>query len=259
MINRDIIRNQFDNYVKDYDADNIKISLKIIHTYRVAELCEKIANSLGMYGEEADLAWTVGMLHDIGRFEQVKRYNTFRDKDSVDHAKFGVKLLFEEDLIKKFQLDEKYYSIVRISICNHNLFRIESGLSDEELTYCKIIRDADKIDILRVNSEVAMEDLYNTTREILENDCVSDEVYDAFFKGIAIQHNLKRTTIDHLVGHLSLSSELEYPMSIQILKESGYLDKMLEFRSNVSDTNDKLKKIAMDMSRRGLLKEDIAE
>ena len=42
------------------------------------------------------------MLHDIARFEQVKRYHTFVDRNSVNHGELGVKILFEEGLIRNF-------------------------------------------------------------------------------------------------------------------------------------------------------------
>ena len=54
------------------------IILKKEHTYRVANLSEKIARSISdiydLSEGDVDLAWIIGMFHDIGRFEQVKRY-----------------------------------------------------------------------------------------------------------------------------------------------------------------------------------------
>ena len=80
----------FNDYVEKYDTSNEKIKLKIDHTYRVSELCEKIASSLEMTNEEIDIAWLTGLIHDIGRFEQVRRYGTFNDSKSIDHARLGV-------------------------------------------------------------------------------------------------------------------------------------------------------------------------
>ena len=101
-MNRKHITDTFAAYTKKYDATDGKIKLKIDHTYRVAEFCEQIAKSIGLCEADVDLAWTIGMLHDIGRFEQVKRYNTFIDSESVDHAQFGADLLFKEGLLAAF-------------------------------------------------------------------------------------------------------------------------------------------------------------
>ena len=75
---------------------------KAFAEYRVAALCERIAKAAGMCAYDVELAWLSGMLHDVGRFEQIKRYNTFSDADSVDHAKFGADLLFKDGLISTF-------------------------------------------------------------------------------------------------------------------------------------------------------------
>ena len=86
QIDRRKVREQFASYTRNYDPEDPKIALKIAHTYRVADICEEIAKSIGLSDEDIELAWLSGMLHDIGRFEQVKRYNTFIDSESVDHA-----------------------------------------------------------------------------------------------------------------------------------------------------------------------------
>ena len=69
-IERERVRETFREYTDAYDATDEKIKLKIDHTYRVAELCERIAKAEQMEKTEVDLAWLLGMLHDVGRFEQ---------------------------------------------------------------------------------------------------------------------------------------------------------------------------------------------
>ena len=90
-MNKAAVEKAFASYTQNYDPDDPKIKLKINHTYRVADLCERIARTVP--GADTDLAWLMGMLHDIGRFEQVRRYGTFMDAKSVDHAAFGADLL----------------------------------------------------------------------------------------------------------------------------------------------------------------------
>ena len=255
MINRELVVEQFNKYVKDYDAENSKIALKIAHTYRVADISERIIKRLIeeqnrdcnsdelLSDEDIDTAWVIGMLHDIARFEQVKRYNTFEDAKSVNHAEFGVKLLFEDNLIDRFDIDKSLYNVIDVAIRNHNKYRIEDGISEKDKIFCKIIRDADKIDIIRVNYETPMAEIYNTSEEALINDAISDDVYNAFFEKKAISHSLKRTCIDRLIGHISLAYELEFPVSYEILKEAGYLYKLMAFESNNAETRERLKSI----------------
>lgn len=45
--------------------------------------------SIDLDGGDQNFSWFLGLLHDIGRFEQVKRFGTFSDIQSVDHAGRG--------------------------------------------------------------------------------------------------------------------------------------------------------------------------
>ena len=65
----------FLDYASHYDLDDPKIRLKVEHTLSVCDLCVRIADSLSSTPEDTDLAWMMGLLHDIGRFEQVRRYS----------------------------------------------------------------------------------------------------------------------------------------------------------------------------------------
>ena len=235
MIKRDRVLSVFSDYVSDYDASDPKIRLKIDHTYRVAGLCETIAGTVGAH---KDIAWLCGILHDIGRFEQVRRYNTFSDAKSVDHAGLSLEILFGEGLLDRFEvdLDNAQKRILEKAIGNHSLYRLEPGLNETETTYCNILRDADKIDIFRVNCDTPMEEIYNVTTQELKSSPVSPEVKDCFSKQTAVLRSLKKYPADHIVGHICLVFELVYPVSREIAKEQGYIGKMMDFKSDNSET-----------------------
>ncbi len=234
-LNKEAVKKAFAAYTEKYNADDPKIRLKIDHTYRVAALCERIAKTVP--GADWDLSWLAGMLHDVGRFEQVKRYGTFSDAQSVDHAALGADLLFIDNLIDSFgTYDDHTKHLLEISIRNHNRFRIEEGLSDEEMTLCQILRDADKIDIFRVNTETPLEEIYNVTTEELKSAPVSETIKQGYLQRRAIERSERKTSADILVGHICLFYELVYPISEQIAREQGYIQKLLAFESDHPDT-----------------------
>lgn len=236
VLDREKVTRAFDQYVSDYNADDPKIRLKIDHTYRVAALCERIGQSVPV--GDTDLIWLSGMLHDIGRFEQVRRYNTFVDAVSVEHAAFGADLLFREGLLDRFcsGLSETELKILECSIRNHSAYRLSPGLTETEIEYCNVLRDADKIDIFRVNCDTPLEKIYNVTTEELKNSPVSEEVKNCFLNRTAVLRKLKKTPIDYVVAHLCLVFELVYPISREIAREQGYVDRMLAFKSDNPDT-----------------------
>ncbi|NCB92946.1 MAG: HD domain-containing protein [Clostridia bacterium] len=246
-MNREDFIKTFDDYVSDYDLSDAKIKLKYIHTGEVAKNAERIAESLALSKEDQELCWEIGMLHDIGRFEQLRRYDTFMDADSIDHAEFGADLLFKEGLIERFDLDTSQYDELEQAVRYHSRYRLPEGLSDRQVTLCQIIRDADKVDILRANYVTGMEDVYNVTTEELKNSLITPEVYDAFCEGHAVLRSLKRTPIDHLIGHLSLTFEIVYPESKKIAVEQGYVWKLACYQSDNPKTREVLDKVKEKM------------
>ena len=280
VINRKNVINAFAEYVRNYDPSDEKIKLKIDHTYRVAGLCQSIAKSLNLSEADVDIAWLLGMLHDIGRFEQIRRFGTFSDADSVDHAEFGADLLFKEGLIRKFA--EGYYEkcelvgagneeigqaysrqkdcqkdcdegklnseqvkcnegklagLLELAIRQHNKYRVKEGLTERQLMFCNILRDADKVDIFKVNAEVPMEIIYDVTTEELKNGIITKEVLESFYRKETVLKSLRKSAVDHIVGHISLLFELVYPESYRQAKEQGYVYKLLDFKSDVPEVD----------------------
>ncbi len=236
-VNREKVKQVFASYTDNYNINDPKIHLKIDHTYRVADLCDEIAKTVP--GVNPDLAWLSGMLHDIGRFEQIKRYNTFSDAKSVDHAQFGADLLFKDNLKESFgNYDRECNDILETAIRNHNKLVIDEDVPDSYRPYCNILRDADKIDILRVNIDTPPEDIYNVSSEELRNAGVSETVKQVFKEGRAIPRSIRMTSADVMVSHICLVHELVYPISKQIVRDQGYLNRMLDFPSDNEDTRE---------------------
>ena len=239
-INRQNALRIFKQYISHYDIEKHMIRLKVEHTYRVAELCEQIARSLALPEEEVDLAWLIGLLHDIGRFEQQKNYGTFNDAISIDHARYGAEILFaggceatdSPDIsIRDFVEDSVEDETVRTAIYYHSAYRVPEELDERTMMFCHIIRDADKIDILKVNVEFPLEEIYNVSTEELCNCTVTPEVMASFDEEHAVLRSLKKAPVDNVVGHISLVYELVYPISLKIMVEQGYLDKLMDFKS----------------------------
>lgn len=262
VINRKNVINAFAEYVRNYDPSDEKIKLKIDHTYRVAGLCQRIAESLGLSEPDVDIAWLLGMLHDIGRFEQIRRFGTFNDVQSVDHAEFGADLLFKEGLIRKFA--EGYYEecelarsgneeaeqiiknnehhnkdtgLLEMAIRQHNKYRVKEDLTERQRMFCDILRDADKVDIFKVNADIPMEIIYDVTTEELNNGIITKEVLESFYKKETVLKSVRRSAVDHIVGHISLLFELVYKESYRQAKEQGYVYKLLDFKSDVPEVN----------------------
>ena len=199
----DAAKAAFEAYLDEYDRKDDKIHLKIVHTYGVVDDAEEISRRMGLAEEDVQLAKVIGLLNDIGRFEQLRRYGTFSDAESIDHAGFGADLLFgTERLIDRFiEASSEYQCLENVIRC-HSAYRIPEEYDARTRPFADILRDADKVDMLRVNVEFALEDIYNVTTEVLMREDVSEAVMKSFFEHHATLRSIKKTCIDHLVGHI---------------------------------------------------------
>ena len=225
MIDIEKAKEAFKEFVKKYDSNNPKIKAKISHIQRVAINSKDIAKTLNLDEENTKLAELIGLLHDIGRFEQVKRYNTFIDKTSINHGELGAQILFEDKIIRKFLEDNKYDKIIETAILNHNRApeKMIFNNSEEEL-HSKIIRDADKIDILNIltfeEKSVAWE------KEDVDGDIISDDIYREFIESKNINYKDIKTSADIVVCNFAYIFDLNYEYSKRIIKDSDFLGKI---------------------------------
>ena len=88
-----LAQQEFESYLNGYDRENDRIKLKIIHTYGVVKQAEALAGRMHLSAEDTDLARLIALLHDIGRFEQLKRYDSF-EPGTMDHAALRCKRCF---------------------------------------------------------------------------------------------------------------------------------------------------------------------
>lgn len=214
----------FDEYVKGYNPNDEQVKLKIEHIKRVAEISKNMAIKLNLSEEDIKLAQLIGLLHDIGRFEQIRIYHTFKDKDSINHGELGVKILFEQGLIRKFIEDDKFDKIIKISILNHNRARIEDGLTTRELLHAKIIRDSDKTDIFNVLIIEPVSACYETLD--MTKEVATPEIYKEFIENKTINYKNMRTAADSVVAHYAYVFDYNYNFGLEIIKENKYLEKI---------------------------------
>ncbi len=239
----------FQEYTGKYDITDEKVKLKIDHTYRVCALCEQIAAQSGFDEDEIRLSWLTGLLHDVGRFEQLRRYGTFIDAQSIDHAEFGADILFREGKIRDYVEDASEDELLEKAVRCHSAYRVPEDYTPREKRFADLLRDADKIDIVKVNVIVPIEEIYNVTTYDLTHCSVTEEVLQAFYEEHCILRNLKRTPVDNVVGHISLVYELVYPVSCQIVQKQGYLHRLMDFHSELPKTNEQFAKIREKMEQ----------
>lgn len=231
----------FKKYLSSYDLNDGMIQLKIKHTYGVVSLSEYIAKDLNLSEEDVDLAKLIALLHDIARFEQAKKYGDYKN---VDHADLAVKILFEDNLIRNFIEEDIYDSIILKSIKNHNKLQIEKGLSERELLHAKIIRDADKTDNFRVKASDRFEDIFNSSKERLENDIITEKIYNDFMSNRIIISKERKTDMDCWISYIAFIFDYNFLSGLKYIKEKNYINILVDrIDYKISDTKNKMEEI----------------
>lgn len=230
---------EFKSYTDSYLEYGKMITLKRNHTLRVMKLCEEIAKSINLNEEETHIAKIIGLLHDIGRFEQWKEYRTFKDKDSIDHASLGVEILKKDNYLRKYIKDDKYDDIILKSIEYHNKHKIPDNLDEKTEMFVKLVRDADKIDILYlyVDKEVDLE---------LDNE-FTDSVYKLLLEEKTISRKDIKTKTDRLSISLGFIFDINYKYSFKYLKDEKYFDTIIDIYKE--KTNNKILKKQLEEIR----------
>ena len=233
----ELAEKSFQEYLKNYDINDGSIALKIKHTYEVVKKSEYIANGLRLDKENIELAKIIALLHDIGRFEQIKEFGEFNDK-KIEHAEFGVKVLFDNGLIRKFMDENKYDNIIYKAIYNHNKYKIEENLNEKELLQCKIIRDADKLDNFRVKEKDKLEDMFPKiyNEKTINYETISEKVYEEFMQHKCIKLEDRKTIIDYWVCVIAFIFDLNFNISLQYVKENNYIDILVNRIEYKNDT-----------------------
>lgn len=225
----------FNNYVKQFDFNNPKIRYKFHHSYRVMEIAKEIALSLNLNDEDSYIVTLAALLHDIGRFNQIKNYDTYLDQISTDHGNEGERVLKENDFIKQFVLDEKIINIILNSTKYHNKYEIDPNLDQKTTLICKIVRDADKLDIMTELGNII------TLKEII----LKKELVDAIYKEEICKNKNCNNEVDTIIRILSWVYDLNFKYSFDYLMKNKIIEKKFNLLEMYGETEEitKIKKL----------------
>ena len=229
-MNKNKVIENFSKYVHQYDMKDLRIYGKYDHTFHVAQNCEQIAFKIGLSDTECDIAWLTGMLHDIGRFEQVTKAKSFRDKNSFPHAEYGCKLLFEDDMIKQFCDNEDWYDYIHKAILYHSRLNLSDGLTAKEKMFCDILRDADKIDIFRRETISKFELFHECTLEEVQESEISDDILQMFLNHQMMDFSKIKTKADYFLRMYGFYFGLVFPYSYLLTEQQGFFNHQLNFK-----------------------------
>lgn len=223
------LKSWFASYVHRFatgqDELERNVALKAEHTHMVCAEIRSLGEALGLAGDDLDLAEVCALFHDIGRFEQYRRWQTFVDALSVDHAALGCRILREEGILRQYLPTEEDL-ILRV-IAYHNRARLPVDEDQRCLFFSRLLRDADKLDIYRVVTgyyrmrgrgchpelELGLPDLPE----------ISDEVVADLMAGRIVDITHLRTLNDFKLLQAGWVYDINFSPTLDLVVQRGYL------------------------------------
>jgi hypothetical protein len=226
----------FGGYIQPFfsrDGDeflNENLRLKECHTHRVCEETRLLAAALKLDENDTRIAETIALLHDVGRFEQFKKYRTYKDPTSEDHATIALRVLQQERVLEGLEAQERGW--IERAVEYHNKKSLPGGLDEKTALFAKLIRDADKIDI----HYLVIENL----RLYYENPCTfqleiefpdepycSREILEAVEQGRLIGYEALRTMNDFILLQIGWVYDIYFDASLRRIVERRFLEQLI--------------------------------
>lgn len=202
-------------------AHQRSLDLKEAHTARVGAAMARITAGLSLPENTRRLAAIIALFHDLGRFPQYQRYRTFRDPDSENHAALSLRELHQHRVLQALPRAER--QLIGRAIIFHNRRCLPGHLDAATLLLSRLIRDADKVDILHLMAkEFERPDaLRNPVVRLglAAEQGVRDEVYRALFAGEIMSYTELRSTDEFKVLQMSWVFDINFRPTFEILRE----------------------------------------
>jgi hypothetical protein len=201
--------------------------LKLDHTLYVLEKTLII-----VYGEKLNsnsnlllASQLAAIFHDISRFAQLRLYHTFNDAQSISHAAFSIEIIKNENLLAN--LPQIIQNCVLSAIAVHSGATL-APIEDKDTYLCaKILRDSDKLDILRIFS-LYLDNPENSAivYNFKDSRVLSKEVWDHLQNKTIPPYTIMKSSIDFLLSRMQWVYDFNFKTTCIEVKNSLFLEKL---------------------------------
>lgn len=228
------VKKWFFEYIESYqhtpDQELRKsLEMKRDHTLRVCDEIVSIGKALQLSSHQLCVAQISGLVHDVGRFEQYSRFKTFVDRKTIDHGLFGVEILRKNGVLSF--LDHQTRELVYGAVANHNKREISDTLPTEISFFTRLLRDADKVDILNVvTRHYASSSEKNSSIELglPDTDSVSENVINDLLAGHIVKSTDLKSVNDLKLLNMGWIYDINFVATFQIIVKREYVKKLYD-------------------------------
>ncbi|WP_297262509.1 HD domain-containing protein [uncultured Desulfovibrio sp.] len=211
------------------EGDAGPMRLKEQHTRAVLGYARRMAQEEGFAPHIVRACLLAALYHDVARFAQYLRYGTFRDRDSRNHGLWGAAILKREGRLA--QEDATVRRLVLTAVALHNRYALPAALPDDMACVAWTVRDADKLDILRVMDEHLSGPRPYCPTVVLglpdTADKVSGKVLEDALQGRVASYTDLRSVNDFRVLLGTWLDDMHFACSRRLFAESPHAERLL--------------------------------
>jgi len=246
----DELKKWFAEYVASFyglnDYVNANLELKEAHSLRVCDEMKYVTEHLNLSPNQNRMAEFVALFHDIGRFVQFKKYKTYNDNRTPSHCLLSIDVLKEHRLLDSLDKSERIW--IEKAIQYHGLKVLPENLSQESRLFCKLIRDADKLDIYYTVTQSYLQyrddpENFNLELEFPDTPECSGHVVEGILNEERIDYSGLRTWNDLKLLQLSWVYDINFIPTLQRIRQRGFLELMLDFLPKTEEIEQLRRKI----------------
>jgi len=251
----DALASWFDRYVEPYlvtDAEGVKnIQLKIEHTRKVCAVMGLLSAGENLSENDSLIASATALLHDIGRFPQYRRWRTFLDSASDNHARLAIDVIRDENILAGIEPAEQI--LIEEAVRFHNMLAPPARIQSPTRQYINLIRDADKLDIWRVFVELlGLPPEERPSAATLGLNDLPGAVSGQCIAALNARSIVPLDTIscfnDFKLLQISWVYDLTYATSRRILRERGYIPALAATLPERADIREAVAKACASLS-----------
>ena len=238
------IRTWYNAYVSEFSSEDsvIQINIDLIkeHGSRVEENVIELGTSIDLDESNLFLLKLSALLHDIGRLEQLVKHGTYADNEESDHIQIGLDVIRDNEVLAV--LNERENELILDCVRMHELSVLPKIEDEQLLILINLLRDADRIDVLRIVSD------YYTHKKVYPNRYLDMELEDIpgiskkISKAIMDEKIAKRDDVKNLndlkLSQMSWVFDMNNKRSFKMVSENGYVKAIFETLSKSDDVID---------------------
>ncbi|WP_299301307.1 HD domain-containing protein [uncultured Fretibacterium sp.] len=223
VVNLEGVRGWFESYARGFDLTEPMLEMKYVHSRDVMRVGEALVRDLGWGAAQAETGVAACLLHDTGRFSQYRDFRTYQDGKSIDHGDRGYAVLAAE--LPRELADDGAREAILESVRLHNKRELPEELGEGVLPFCRLVRDADKLDVFRLVQRCMRE---GREAELLPSHRLglplSETLLDEVERTGRGSYANAASMLDYLLIQMTWTLDLNYAPSRAILRRSGILD-----------------------------------